>query len=532
MNGDSAPSATQAPAAAPAGTAVAVLRGLLEISRLTQQQLPLQEVLEATAAIIGRDLGYAVVSISAYRPELDSYEVMAVHGDEDARATLMGRVRPAAVLRPLLQPRYARRGAFFIPEGEVDYETDSAIDWYRSDVPQAREGDDGAWRTDDALIAALDGTGGSHLGLVSVDNPASGRRPDDQQLEEFAAVAAHAALALDSSVRVRQLETALTRNRAVLESTLDGVIAIDAMGRVLEFNPAAQQIFGYPEHEAIGCNIAELVLPASERAEIIRRFSAGLVPGGELVDRRTEITAMRADGTQMPIEFTVARVQEGEDGAVFYGFVRDISDRRRAEAELAFLAYHDPLTRLPNRAQVERELELALARARRSRRQVALMFIDLDNFKAVNDELGHGVGDLFLAAVAGRLRSVLREGDVLARQGGDEFIVLLTDLGEDAIEVSAAVATKLLESMRDPFELAGRELRSGASIGVSAYPFDAGDGAALLRHADRAMYLAKARGGGQMVRHDRDAPVAAPGAPATRRGGRWRTPREMPQSCC
>ena len=532
MNRDSAPSATQVPAPVHAGTAVAVLRGLLEISRLTQQQVGLEGVLEATAAIIGRDLGYGVVSISAYRPELDSYEVIAIHGDEDAHASLKGRVRPAAVLRPLLDPRYAHGGAFFIPEGEVDYETESAIHWYRRDIPRAREDDDGAWRTDDALIAALDGTGGSHLGLVSVDDPVSGRRPDERQLEEFAAVAAHAALALDSALRVRQLETALARNRAVLESTLDGVIAIDGLGRVLEFNPAAQQIFGYPEHEAVGRDLAELVLPASERDEIRRRFAAGLVPGGELVDRRTEITATRADGTQMPIEFTVARVQEGEDGAVFYGFVRDISERRRAEAELAFLAYHDPLTRLPNRAQVERELELALARARRSRRQVALMFLDLDDFKAVNDELGHAVGDSFLTAVAGRLRSVLRDGDVLARQGGDEFIVLLTDLGQDASEVSAAVAAKLLEAMRDPFELAGRELRSGASIGVSAYPADAGNGAALLRHADGAMYLAKARGGGQMVRHDRDAPAPAPGAPTTRRGGRARPQEEIRQSCC
>jgi diguanylate cyclase (GGDEF)-like protein/PAS domain S-box-containing protein len=532
MNCDSAPSVVPAAAEAQAGTAVAVLQGLLEISRLTQQQVPLEGVLAATAEIIGRDLGYAVVSISAYRAELDSYEVIAVHGDEDAHETLKGRIRPASVLRPLLHPRYARCGAYFIPEGEVDYETDSAIDWYRSDIPEARQGDHDAWRTDDALIATLDGTGGRHLGLVSVDNPSSGRRPDDRQLEEFAAVAAHAALALDSSLRMAQVETALARNRAVLDSTLDGVIAIDGNGRVLEFNPAAQQIFGYPETEAIGRELAELVLPASERTEVARRFSAGLVPGGELVGRRTEITAMRADGTRMPIEFTVARVQEGEDGAVFYGFVRDISERRRAEAELAFLAYHDPLTRLPNRAQVERELELALARARRSRRQVALMFIDLDDFKAVNDALGHAVGDLFLTAVAERLRSVLREGDVLARQGGDEFIVLLTDLGEDATEVAGAVASKLLEAMRQPFALAGRQLRSGASVGVSVYPLDAGDGATLLRHADAAMYLAKGRGGGQMMRHDRDTPTADPDALAARRSGRVRRADEIRRICC
>jgi diguanylate cyclase (GGDEF)-like protein/PAS domain S-box-containing protein len=441
--------------------------------------------------------------------------------------------RPAAVLRPLLDPRYARGGAFFIPEGDVDYETDSAIDWYRSEIAPAPDHDEGAWRIDDALLAALDGTGGRHLGLVSVDHPRSGRRPDDQQLEEFAAVAAHAALALDSSLRMNQLEAALARHRAVLESALDGVIAMDARGRVIEFNPAAQQIFGFTEQEVVGRPLADLILPAAEREAVSRRFNEGLAPGGELIDRRSELTVMRSDGTRMPVEYTVARVHDGgEDGAVFYGFVRDISERRRVEAELAFLAYHDPLTRLPNRAQVERELELALARARRSSRRVALMFIDLDDFKAVNDELGHAVGDLFLTTVAGRLREVLRETDVLARQGGDEFIVLLSDLGDDATAVTAAVAAKLLAATRAPVSLAGRQLRAGASLGVSVYPDDSADGGALLRHADAAMYLAKAAGGNQMARHDPDAPPPSAAVPGARRSGRAAAADDAQRICC
>ena len=132
-------------------------------------------------------------------------------------------------------------------------------------------------------------------------------------------------------------------------------------------------------------------------------------------------------------------------GPSFYGIVRDIAERRRGEEQLAYLAYHDALTGLPNRILVEQELDLALARARRAGAAAALMFVDLDDFKEVNDRLGHAAGDRLLAGVSARLRGVLRDSDVLARQGGDEFLVLLGDLTDDPTAAAESVGGKLLE---------------------------------------------------------------------------------------
>src|SRR6202012_4127021 len=187
----------------------------------------------------------------------------------------------------------------------------------------------------------------------------------------------------------------------------------------------------------------------------------------------------------------------------FYGIVRDIAERRRGEEQLAYLAYHDALTGLPNRILVEQEVDLALARARRAGGEAALMFVDLDDFKEVNDTLGDAAGDRLLAGVSARLRGVLRDSDVLARQGGDEFLVLLGDRSDDPTAAAESVGGKLLTALLEPFVVAGTEVRTGASIGVSVSSDDAADTEALLRHADAAMYRAKAAGGGRVVFHQR-----------------------------
>ena len=219
---------------------------------------------------------------------------------------------------------------------------------------------------------------------------------------------------------------------------------------------------------------------------------------------------MRSDGSEFPVELTVARVEgAGGLGPSFYGIVRDIGERRRGEEQLAYLAYHDALTGLPNRILVEQQIDLALARARRAGGAAALMFVDLDDFKEVNDRLGHAAGDRLLASVSARLRGVLRDTDVLARQGGDEFLVLLGDLSDDPTAAAESVGGKLLSALLEPFVVAGTEVRTGASIGVSLYPDDAADTEALLRHADVAMYRAKAAGGGRLVFHERSEALAS-----------------------
>ncbi|MGZ4351688.1 MAG: putative bifunctional diguanylate cyclase/phosphodiesterase, partial [Solirubrobacteraceae bacterium] len=268
---------------------------------------------------------------------------------------------------------------------------------------------------------------------------------------------------------------------------------------------AAERAFDYLARDVIGREVADLLVPPANR-EFYRSLAQRIRdnPDSSLLDRRIETTAMRSDGSEFPVELTVARVEGfGGLGPSFYGIVRDIAERRRGEEQLAYLAYHDALTGLPNRILVEQEVDLALARARRAGGAAALMFVDLDDFKEVNDRLGHAAGDRLLASVSARLRGVLRDSDVLARQGGDEFLVLLGDLADDPTAAAESVGGKLLNALQEPFVVAGTEVRTGASIGISLYPDDASDTEALLRHADVAMYRAKAAGGGRLVFHQR-----------------------------
>ncbi len=488
-----------------AGEAIAPLRGLLEFARIARRQPTLLETLRAVASAVSDAVGFATVVINAYRADQDVYEVVTVHGSERASEILLGSTTKPATWTPLLHDRFRRHGVYFIPEGSLSFD-DPTVTWYRPE-PNARaaERSGESWRTDDALFATLEGSGGRPYGIISVDEPYSGLRPDDQQLVMLSALAAHAALAIESSRQMTALESSLGRYRAVIAGTLDCVVAVDEQDRVIEFNPAAERAFDYLASDVLGREVAELIIPPANRVfyrSLAKRIRDN--PESSLLDRRIETTAMRSDGTEFPVELTVARVEgAGGLGPSFYGIVRDIAERRRGEEQLAYLAYHDALTGLPNRILVEQEVDLALARARRAGGAAALMFVDLDDFKEVNDRLGHAAGDRLLASVSARLRSVLRDSDVLARQGGDEFLVLLGDLTGDPVAAAESVGAKLIGALQEPFVVAGTEVRTGASIGVSLYPDDASDTEALLRHADVAMYRAKTAGGGRLVFHQR-----------------------------
>ncbi len=482
-------------------TAAAHVRGLLELAHLVRSGSGLSELLAAVARVVSETLGFATVVINLYRPESDEYEVKAVHGNERARAILLGNVTHADTWRPQLDPSFLRRGAFFIPEAAIEWDDEVTV--YTPQIEPTDVDDGSAWLADDALFVTLDGTDGRRLGVIAVDEPESGRRPDDQLLDFLTAVAAHAAQAIESSYRLAQLEGALARHCAMIETSLDAVLALDPRGRILEFNPAAEQTFGYVSGDVIGCEFAELLIPAEDRqARRLALQQAFELHEQRPFERRVEATAQRGDGSRLSVELSVTLVHGSDrDEPVMYCFVRDISERRRGEEQLAYLAYHDPLTGLPNRVLVEEQLDFALARARRADTVVALLFIDLDDFKAVNDRLGHAAGDQLLAAVATRLRGVLRDTDVLARQGGDEFLVLIADLEHEPVHAAEAVGAKLHEALSEPFVVAGAELRIAASIGVSVYPDDAADTEALLRHADAAMYRAKRAGSGQVAFH-------------------------------
>ena len=208
----------------------------------------------------------------------------------------------------------------------------------------------------------------------------------------------------------------------------------------------------------------------------------------------------------------------------------DITDRRDAERELERLAYHDPLTGLPNRILFQEHLDLALARARRSGDGVAVLYVDLDDFKLVNDSFGHGAGDQLLCEVSRGCRGATRASDVVARQGGDEFLILIADLdvgddqgNVDIEDVARRVADQVRTALQTPMVLADTEIYTSASLGISLFPVDAADAESLLKHADIAMYKAKDGGRDRLPavrrRRERSAGAALDGGPAAAGGG-------------
>ena len=296
----------------------------------------------------------------------------------------------------------------------------------------------------------------------------------------------------------RAIEEALRaseeRFRAVIETASDAFVSVDTAGRIVEWNRKAEETFGWTREEAIGLPLVATVVPEASREAHGRAFERFLrTGGGPVVNRTLEVNAMRRDGVEFPVELSVwMTLSHGTERV--NAFVRDTSDRKALEA-VTHQAFHDPLTDLANRALFTDRVAAALARRGDSSTEtVAVLLLDLDDFKTVNDSLGHAAGDELLVAVATRLRSCVRPGDTLARLAGDEFAILLDDLDDERAAV--AVAKRVGARLEAPFEIDEMEIAVRASIGISlgqtpdARPED------LMRDADVAMYEAKARGKG------------------------------------
>jgi diguanylate cyclase (GGDEF)-like protein/PAS domain S-box-containing protein len=302
----------------------------------------------------------------------------------------------------------------------------------------------------------------------------------------------------------REAEEGLREERDRAERYLDlagmVVLVLDLDGRILLLNRAGHQLLGHPDGSLVGLDWFGSCVPEAERAGR-REAAADRLDGKRDQEDGMEVSVLTADGDLRIVRFhhTILRDDDGHVTATMSSGI-DVTDRRRAEEQIAHLAYHDPLTGLPNRALLHEHLELALARARRNDDAVALLYLDLDDFKLVNDSLGHGAGDELLRRVALELRTRTRASDLLVRQGGDEFLVLLSDLErEDAEAAAQATAASLRGALTEPFRIAGAEFHVGTSVGISLYPRDAGDAGTLLKHADAAMYQAKAAGRGEVV---------------------------------
>jgi diguanylate cyclase (GGDEF)-like protein/PAS domain S-box-containing protein len=321
-----------------------------------------------------------------------------------------------------------------------------------------------------------------HYGVVFVFSDISERKRAENALAE--------------SSRLRQ---------AILDNAPLAIFSTDEQGMVRNMNPAAERLLRCPRDEVIGKLALDALFDPAELSTRAAALSAEvdeyIAPNFEVlvhkarqdVSEEREWTMIRKDGTRVPVHLAISALRDG-NGAVagFFGISSDITERKRREEYTRHIAHHDHLTGLPNRVLLQDRLQVATERARRDRTHVGVLMIDLDRFKRINDSLGHHVGDELLWTIADRLRGCIRSGDTVARMGGDEFVIMLPDVkNPDSVR---RVASTVVERVSAQAIVGEHELYVTPSVGVSVFPADGDDVYALLKHADMAMYHAKASG--------------------------------------
>jgi diguanylate cyclase (GGDEF)-like protein/PAS domain S-box-containing protein len=298
--------------------------------------------------------------------------------------------------------------------------------------------------------------------------------------------------------RRREAERSLVISRQVFLNTAEGICVTEPDGRITEVNPAFTRMTGYSQDELIGQKVSIFQSGMHDKVfytEMWDSLSGNGSWSGELWNRTK-------DGTAVPQLCSIEAVRGAATGAVesYVAVYHDISEIKSTQQRLHHLANHDPLTGLPNRSFLSDMLGYSIAQAKRESRRLAVLFVDLDDFKDVNDSYGHDTGDRLLIWIAEKLRHELREKDIIARFGGDEFVIIIPDL--DHGESVALVARRLLAAVREPYILGTQSIRPSLSIGIAVYPDGSAEQAELLRDADAAMYAAKQAGRNDYRFHD------------------------------
>lgn len=309
------------------------------------------------------------------------------------------------------------------------------------------------------------------------------------ELEFIEAIADLTGAMIESSRAERALAASEQRFRSLVENSSDGIFLIGPNAVITYAGPSTERLLGYHDRDLVGRRIAELVHTDDEQK--VRRNHARLLsaPHSTVKD---EVRVRDAGGEWIHVEAIACNLLHDPSVNAIVINYRDVTQRKIAEQKLQWLAFRDTLTGLPNRFLFSDRLRYALDQARRRHRSVAVMYLDIDRFKLVNDTLGHATGDELLRAVAERLRTTVRADDTIARLGGDEFAIILPEINRP--EDAGRVATKVMDALRAPFVVDGHQLYATASIGISIFPNDANDVAPLLKNADAALYRAKELG--------------------------------------
>ncbi|MEA2684783.1 MAG: hypothetical protein QOK05_3111 [Chloroflexota bacterium] len=313
--------------------------------------------------------------------------------------------------------------------------------------------------------------------------------PTDETRRALASIGSQIGQFVERRRAEQALQAAGERITGVLENVADGIITMDEHGRVQSLNAASRRLFGYLAEDVIGSTVETLV-PEGEREHVLQRLLSYTMPGGPRaeISGALETVGRRMDGSTFPLELRPSEMSLAGQ-RVFIVSLRDISDRKAQTEALQYQALHDALTGLPNRTLVGDRLQQAIAAAAREHKPLALLLLDLDRFKEVNDTMGHPHGDLILQQVASRIRDLLREADTVARLGGDEFAILPS--GATAREGAIRTAQKVVKAFEKPFLIDDRAFDIRASIGIALYPQHGDDAETLMRRADVAMYVAK-----------------------------------------
>lgn len=283
-----------------------------------------------------------------------------------------------------------------------------------------------------------------------------------------------------------------TKLEAFFETSIDAVVQMDFDGYITGWNHQAEKIFGWRAEEILEQTIEQTIIPERYRDAYRKGMRRYLERGdASVMNTLIEMHALHRDGHEFPVELSVA-VIDSPDLQEFSAYIRDISERKQSEAIIWNQANFDSLTNLPNRNLFLERLEHEILNSDRSSLSLALLYLDLDRFKDINDSLGHDMGDLLLIEIAGRLKQAVREVDTVSRISGDEFTIILGKI-DDQLSVQR-VCQQIHQTLSKPFQLDNENVHVTASIGVSFYPGDATDIEALQRNADQAMYAAKQQG--------------------------------------
>jgi diguanylate cyclase (GGDEF)-like protein len=506
----------------------------------------LDAALDGIGRLIGETLGYRSVVINVHRPAWDDFIASTVHGDDDVRAALLGTTHSWAEWAPLLHDRFNRRGAQIIL-GEDSAKVADRVGTTYTPAGTGRSDDPDAYDPEDMYLVVMRDNGGDPVGILSVDEPISGRRPSDDAIDGLVTVAGFAGLAIaqaQEAARVAEHRAALEHLLAVSSQIADARSSDvvqravcagirDALGfeRVCalvadpdgHLRPAAtagwdpedpalhitltardfEQIM-LPDYEQHGCYLLEhedaaRILGLGEDGSYRSRLNGH---GPLAWSRHWLVVPMRGlDGALRGLIWSDDPIDRLAPSTPKLQALRLFADQALAALEAAdhlertqHLAEHDALTGLPNRTLLIERLRHALSRSLRSDKTIALLFLDLDRFKAINDTWGHEAGDHVLCTIAARVDESLRPFDTVARLGGDEFVVLCEDVADESAALE--IARRLRASLTRPIDVLGDFVTVSASVGVALPDGVSEDAEELLHAADTAMYRAKRRGRG------------------------------------